>query len=109
MSQRQAEPITESATAKQRLVRNLSAYVIVVKDIKADNVDCVDHPSQTRKAGGQQSEHKASGESFVNVAGCNPMREQSKFKVQFTEEEFTTSDPTVIYQPTNQEQEPLKE
>ena len=37
------------------------------------------------------------------------MRQQSKLKVQLTKEEFTTSDPTVIYQSANEAEEALKE
>ena len=33
------------------------------------------------------------------------MRQQSKLKVQLTKEEFTTSDPTMIYQPTIEAEE----
>ena len=52
MSKPNAEPITESATAKPRPVRNLSAYVQVEKDNKADCVVGVGHKSQMIKAGG---------------------------------------------------------
>ena len=38
MSKREAQLVTESAAAKQRLVHSLSAYVEVEKDNKADNV-----------------------------------------------------------------------
>ena len=47
--------------------------------------------------------------TLVNIAGGNSMRRQSKLKVQLTEEEFTTPDPTMICQPTNEAGEALKE
>ena len=37
------------------------------------------------------------------------MRRQSKLKVQPTKEELTTSDPTMIHQPTNDAEEAPKE
>ena len=40
---------------------------------------------------------------------ANAMRQQSKHIVQLTKEEFTTSDPMMIYQPTNEAEEALKE
>ena len=59
MSKRNAELIAESATAKQRLVRNLLAYVNVEKDNKADCNVGVQHPSQTIKAvRNHQRQHK---------------------------------------------------
>ena len=49
MSKRQAEPITENATAKQMLVGNLSANEKIEEDNKADDVcQCgKNNPSQT--------------------------------------------------------------
>ena len=67
--------------------------------------------------GEQTSDNKASRQALLrasksqpllNIAGGNPMRQQSKLTVQLTGEEFTTSDPTLLYQPTN-EAEALKE
>ena len=81
MSKRNAELIAESAAAKQRLVRNLSAFVKVEKDNKADYVVGVEHPSHTIKAGNnhqrQQSELASSAASMdestlVNIAGVEP-------------------------------------
>ena len=37
------------------------------------------------------------------------MRQLSKLQVHSTKDEFTTSDPAMIYQPTNEAEEPLKE
>ena len=51
MSKRNAEPITESATARQRPVRNLSAYVEVEKNHEADYVVGVEHAFHMMKAG----------------------------------------------------------
>ena len=51
LSKPNAEPMTESATAKRGLVRNLSAYVKVEKDNKGEYVG-QEHPSRTTKAGG---------------------------------------------------------
>ena len=50
-SKRQAEPVAESATAKQRPVRNLSAYVKVEEDNKADDDASVEKQSPVNKAG----------------------------------------------------------
>ena len=60
MSKRNAEPITESPTAKQRPlhVRNLSAYIKVEKDNKGDNVVGMEHPSQTKEAGGKHQRQR---------------------------------------------------
>ena len=87
MPKRTAEPITESATAKQRPVRNLSAHL--KSDNMADFVDGIEHPSQTIKAGGnrqrQQSDLVSCCEhGSVNpskIAGGNSARQQSKLQL----------------------------
>ena len=79
MSKRHAELVTESATAKQMPVRNLSEYVKVEKDNKADYVVSVQHPTQTIKAGSnQRHESKLASsavsmeeQTLVNIAGSN--------------------------------------
>ena len=58
MSKRNAELITESAAAKQRVVRNLSAFVKVEKDNKADYVVGVEHTFQTIMAGNNHQRPK---------------------------------------------------
>ena len=96
MSQRNAELITESATARQRPVRNLSAYVKVMKDNKADDVLGVEHRSQTILAGGnhqrQASEPACSAASMEeptpeHITVDSTMRQQSKFEVKLETEE----------------------
>ena len=52
MSKRNAAIVTEGATAKERLVRTLPAYVKVEKDDRADDVVGVEHSCKTTKVGG---------------------------------------------------------
>ena len=110
MSKRQAEQNTESATAKQRPVRNLSANVKVNRTTNQTCVVRLDQPSQTIKAGGdsmrQHSKPASSAASMekqnlVKTEGSDPARKRSTPNVQLSKDEFRTSDPTLLHQFTN--------
>ena len=91
-------------------MHNLSSYVRVDEDNKADHVVGVEHPMM--QAGGnyhrQQSEPTSSAANMeeptpVNTAGVNSTRRQIKLKVQLTKEELT-----MICQPTSEAEEDPK-
>ena len=117
MSERQAQLVTESSTAKQRPVRKLSADAKVEKDNKGDKVVSVEQTSKTSKAVGHARNNKVRQQTLlqawrrllVNTAGGDPVRKQSKPHVQLSRGEFATSDPTLLHHPTNDKEEALKE
>ena len=110
MSKRQAFPITKSATAKQRPLRNLSAFVEVEEDNKADYVVSMEQPSQTIEARGDAMRQQVSRQALLQAWRSNPLNVlEEATPVQVTRDDFTTSDLTVLREPMKNAVEALKE